>query len=190
VNADNNDYHLQSQEWQWEETIGWAQGESTSPCIERGNPGSLINNEPDVSANVNVRIDMGSFGNTTQASIPPAEWGLLADIDNDGTTDGFDFACFASYWLTKGSDIPADLDRNTNVDMADLQLLSDGWLRETTALLLNAADFNWDGIVNIKDFALLAGQWQQQGLNKTSDLNGDAIVDIGDLDLLTMVWLK
>jgi peptidyl-prolyl cis-trans isomerase A (cyclophilin A)/peptidyl-prolyl cis-trans isomerase B (cyclophilin B) len=188
VNADNNDYHLQSQEGQWDETIGWTQGQYTSPCIERGNPGSLINNELLVSAN--LRIDMGSFGNTIKASKPPADWGLLADIDNDGTTDAFDFACFASYWLTKGSDIPADLDRSEYVDMADLKLLGDDWLRETNALLINAADFNRDGIVNIRDFAILAGQWQQQGLNKTCDLNGDAIVNIGDLDLLTRVWLK
>jgi len=188
VNADSNDYHLKSKAGQWQDTGGWTQGQLTSACIDRGNPGSLLNDESGDSNN--VRVDMGSFGGTTKASIPPADWGLLADIDNDGTTDNFDFTCFASYWLTKGSDLPADLDRSENVDITDFQLFSDDWLRETIALLLTAADLNLDGIVNIKDFALLASQWQQQGLDKTSDLNGDTIVDIDDLGLLTTVWLK
>jgi parallel beta-helix repeat protein len=188
VNADSNDYHLQSRQRQWEDANGWTKGKHTSPCIDAGNPGSPVGYESDASTN--VRIDMGSYGGTTKAGIPPQDWGLLADIDNDGTTNATDFALFGIYWLHQGSELPADLDRNGVANIADLQLFSDDWLKVATARLAEDADFNGDGIVNFKDFAVLAGEWLEEGDLKTSDLNGDGIVDIDDLGLLTKVWLQ
>jgi cyclophilin family peptidyl-prolyl cis-trans isomerase len=131
VDAANDDYHLQSSQRQWRDaTSSWQAGGHTSPCIDSGNPGTALGNEPNVPTN--VRIDMGSFGGTTKASIPPAGWGLRADIDNDGMVDETDFALFAGYWRTKGSDLPADLDFNKSVDFSDLKLFSDGWLKNTS----------------------------------------------------------
>ena len=66
---------------------------------------------------------MGAAGGTVKASIPPDEWRLLADIDNDGITNNIDFAWFARYWLAKGSELPADLDRNGIVDISDLAVI-------------------------------------------------------------------
>lgn len=39
-----------------------------------------------------------------------------------------DFARFADYWLESGSDFPADLDSDRNVDFYDLQMFADVWL--------------------------------------------------------------
>ncbi|MFH1370678.1 MAG: peptidylprolyl isomerase [Planctomycetota bacterium] len=187
VDAANGDYHLQSRQGQWEDANGWKQGARTSPCIETGNPGSGIVFEPN-DWNL-LRIEMGTYGGTTKASIPPEDWGLLADIDNDGTTDNSDFAWFASYWLDEGSELPADLDRSKNVDIADLQLFSNDWLQPAVAIIANKADFNGDGTINIRDFAILASEWQEQGIDKTSDLNNDAIINIYDLYWFAKVWL-
>jgi parallel beta-helix repeat protein len=188
VNADSNDFHLQSRQRQWEDANGWKQGRHTSPCIDAGNPGSPVGYEPNTPTN--IRIDMGSYGGTTKAGIPPQYWGLLADLDNDGITDAKDFAFFAGFWKHQGSELPADLDRNGVANIADLQLFSEDWLRIATGRLAEDADFSGDGIVNFKDFAVLAGEWMEEGDNKTSDLNGDGIVNIDDLDLLTKVWLR
>jgi parallel beta-helix repeat protein len=188
VNAANSDYHLQSRQSQWEDANGWKQGARTSPCIETGNPGSDIVYEPNDW--LLLRIEMGAYGGTTKASIPPEDWGLLADIDNDGMADNFDFAWFAGQWLNEGNELPADLDGSKNVDITDLQYFCDDWLQASAAILVGKADFNGDGIINIKDFAVLAGQWQQQGIGKTSDLNDDAIVNIYDLYWFAKVWLR
>jgi parallel beta-helix repeat protein len=188
VNSDSNNYHLQSRIWQWDDANGWSEGKNNSPCIDAGNPGSDLDDEEITSAN--VRINMGAAGGTVKASIPPQEWRLLADIDNDGITNNIDFAWFAGYWLAKGSELPADLDRNGSVDISDLKLFSDDWMRMGNTRLAEKTDFNFDGIVNFRDFGVLASNWQKSGPHKTSDLNGDGIVDIDDLDLLTEVWLQ
>ena len=188
VNPDSNNYHLQSTIWQWDDANGWSEGKDNSPCIDAGNPGCDLGDEGITSAN--VRINMGAAGGTVKASIPPPEWRLLADLDNDGITNNIDFAWFAGYWLAKGSELPADLDRNGSVDISDLKLFSDDWMRMGNTRLADKADFNFDGIVNFRDFAVLAGEWQKSVTHKTSDLNGDGIINIDDLDLFTQVWLQ
>lgn len=188
VNASSSDYHLMSQQGQWEDAAGWAQGQRTSPCIETANPGSEIVFEPNDRSL--LRIEMGAYGGTTKASIPPTNWGLRADIDNDGTADNIDFVWFANWWRDEGSELPADLDRSKQVDTDDLQLFSEDWLGTSAAIIANKADFNDDGTVNIADFAILAGQWQQQGSDKTSDLNSDTIINIYDFYLFAKVWLR
>jgi hypothetical protein len=133
---------------------------------------------------------MGSYGGATKASIPPEGWGLLADIDNDGMADNFDFASFAGLWRTNGGELPADLDGSKSVNITDLQYFCDDWLQSSAAILVGKGDFNGDGIINIKDFAVLVGQWQQQGIDKTCDINDDAIVNIYDLYWFAKVWLR
>jgi cyclophilin family peptidyl-prolyl cis-trans isomerase len=188
VDAANNDYHLQSRQRQWKDANGWMQGTRTSVCIDAGNPGSGLGYESDQPTN--VRIDMGSYGGTTKASIAPTDWRLRADIDNDGATNGVDFAWFAHFWKNHGSEIAADLDRNGIVDMTDVQLFTEDWVRPAGVLSATEADFNGDDIVNCRDFAILAKEWLQVGTYKTSDINGDRIVNIYDLDLLAEDWLR
>jgi parallel beta-helix repeat protein len=189
VNSDSNNFNLQSTIWQWDDDAnGWTEGNNNSLCIDAGNPGCKLGDEGIISAN--VRINMGAAGGTVKASLPPDEWRLLADIDNDGITNNIDFAWFASYWMTKGSELPADLNRNGIVDISDLKLFSNNWMQMGNTRLADKADFNFDSIVNLMDFAILVGDWQQNVTNKTTDLNGDGIVDMYDLELFTQVWLQ
>ena len=102
----NGDYHLKSEGWRWDANgiPIWRHDEVTSRCIDAGNPGSPLGDEPltvviDPSHQFgsNVRINMGAYGGTAQASMPPHAWALLADLTNNGTVDLVDFAEQAGY---------------------------------------------------------------------------------------------
>lgn len=127
----NGNYHLQSQAGRWDpNSQSWVTDGNTSPCIDAGNPGCPLGDEPnDVN---NIRINMGTYGGTAEASKTPAGWSLLADLSNDGTVDWQDFAYTASDWFVTADEQPGDLDRNGVVDLADLALFVDDWLKQTT----------------------------------------------------------
>jgi hypothetical protein len=108
----------------------------TSQCIDAGNPGSPLNEEllsmPDYPGNpwgINLRINMGSYGGTGEASMAPYDWALLGDIDNDGVVNFRDFAIQLRYWMRIENEQPGDLDRNGVVDAVDLALLVKAWSR-------------------------------------------------------------
>lgn len=87
VDEIKGDYHLKSEGWRWsvyEQT--WIYDEVTSPCIDAGDPDSLLDDElmsvprdPDNQFGFNERINMGAFGGTWQASLPPIYWVLPED---------------------------------------------------------------------------------------------------------------
>ena len=59
----------------------WVYDRVTSPCIDAGDPASPLGDElmsvprdPDNRYGVNARINMGAFGGTSQASMPPLGW--------------------------------------------------------------------------------------------------------------------
>jgi len=140
ADANNGDYHLKSEGWRWD-TIRkvWTWDDVTSRCIDAGNPGSSLGKEPTSvppdPCNIysrNIRIDMGAFGGTAEASIPPHKWAILGDLTNDGTVDFADLAPLAENWLNSGSDQPIDLDRNRIIDMIDFASLAEDWFAETT----------------------------------------------------------
>ncbi len=140
VDADANDYHLKSEGWYWDTTRRrWDYDDVTSRCIDAGNPGSPLANEP-VSVppdpnNVwgqNLRINMGAFGGTAEASMPPYDWAILADLTNDGTVDLIDFAYQAADWLNSAAEQPGDFNRDGLIDTSDLALLADDWLKQTS----------------------------------------------------------
>ncbi len=59
-----------------------------------------------------------------------------------------------------------------------------------TAMPILTADFNDDGIVDFKDFAILAGQWLEESAETLSaDFDGNGIVDFEDLKVSTSQWL-
>ncbi|UCG49124.1 MAG: right-handed parallel beta-helix repeat-containing protein, partial [Phycisphaerales bacterium] len=83
VDPANGDYHLRSQGWHWNiRDESWAYDNYvTSPCIDAGDPASplydeLITMPRDLDGvyGINRRINMGAFGGTPQASIPPPNW--------------------------------------------------------------------------------------------------------------------
>jgi hypothetical protein len=145
------DYHLKSQGWRWNsqqrewvhpsETYGeWSFDRVTSRAIDAGNPGSSLGEElvtvPDDPGNIygqNLRIDMGSFGGTAKASMPPHKWAILGDLTNDGTLDLLDLASWAENWLNSDPPKawPADLNRDRVVDMLDFALFAEDWAAET-----------------------------------------------------------
>ena len=137
--ADPNagDYHLRSGGWRWDtERQRWHYDEATSHCIDVGNPGSPLDGEllsvPDDPANmwaVNLRINMGAYGGTAEASMPPYDWTRLGDINNDGNVNIRDFAIQLQYWQRAGDTQPGDLNRDGLVDMVDLALLTEDWVK-------------------------------------------------------------
>jgi len=108
---------------------GWVYDELTSPCIDAGNPGSPLGDEL-ADAN-NVRLNIGAFGGTTEASMPPADWALLSDATNDGIVDFADFALGITAFPGLEHQ-PGDLNRDGAVDARDLECFSEDWLRQTS----------------------------------------------------------
>jgi len=136
----NDDYHLKSEGWRWVEPEGnWTWDNVTSRCIDAGNAGSALGEEllaiprdPNNIWGENLRINMGAYGGTAKASMPPYDWALLADLTNDGIVNFEDFGHQAIDWRQGESEQPGDLDRNGVVDFADLLLLTEDWLKTTS----------------------------------------------------------
>ncbi|MHC4160308.1 MAG: LamG domain-containing protein, partial [Planctomycetota bacterium] len=134
------DYHLKSSGWRWDsEQQEWDFDRVTSQCIDAGNPGSPLGEEllsvPDDPNNEwgeNIRINMGAYGGTAEASMPPYDWSILADLTNDGAVDFVDFTCMAAVYTDQNDQPAGDLDRDNDVDMADICLLTEDWLKETS----------------------------------------------------------
>jgi parallel beta-helix repeat protein len=138
----DGDYHLKSQGWRLDTRFApprWGYDYVTSRCIDAGNPGSPLGGElltiPPDPGHVwgeNLRINMGAYGGTVKASMPPYDWALLSDITNDGVVDFVDFAHLANMYTDQDDGLPADFDRNGDVDYDDLGLLAEDWLKQTT----------------------------------------------------------
>jgi len=136
----DGDYHLKSLGWRWDATgEEWTFDRETSRCIDAGNPGSPLGAEPlSVPADPNndyghnLRINMGAYGGTAEASMPPYGWALAADLNNDGIVNFCDLACGGPDWLKTAPQLPCDINRTGAVGPPDLALLADDWLRKTT----------------------------------------------------------
>jgi parallel beta-helix repeat protein/predicted outer membrane repeat protein len=82
VDPNNGDYHLMSEGWRWNMQNGsWTYDVISSPCLDAGDPASPLGDEllsaprdPDNDYGINLRINMGAYGGTCQASIPPPGW--------------------------------------------------------------------------------------------------------------------
>jgi hypothetical protein len=140
VDPQGEDYHLKSNGWRWDiQDNQWVHDEVTSRCIDAGNPGYALANElltvpddPNGQFSENVRINMGAYGGTQEASLPPHNWAVLADMTNDGVIDFEDLVVFAQLWLYTGINNPADFDRNETIDFADFAALANDWLIQTS----------------------------------------------------------
>ncbi|TKJ38696.1 MAG: hypothetical protein CEE38_03045 [Planctomycetes bacterium B3_Pla] len=85
ANADDSnaggDYHLKSVGGRWNAEIGaWILDDVTSPCIDAGDPDSplgaellFVPDDPNKELSENLRINMGAYGGTIQASIASHE---------------------------------------------------------------------------------------------------------------------
>ena len=132
------DYHLKSFGWRWDSSRQrWDYDEVTSRCIDAGNPGAPLAAElltvpadPTHQYGLNRHLNMGAYGGTAEASMPPHDWALLADLTNDGFVDLADYAPFTNDF----PDIPhpADLNRDGAINLLDLTLQAADWLAQTS----------------------------------------------------------
>ena len=126
ANAPGDNFHLKSTPGRWNPVSkGWAYDNTTSLCVDAGNPRYDPTDETSYEGN---RINMGAYGGTAQASIAPDNWASIADINNDRKVDGDDFFLFANYGLENGTYLPADLNHDMMVNWADLAVLAANWL--------------------------------------------------------------
>jgi hypothetical protein len=134
------DYHLMSEGWRLDADANeWVYDELTSRCVDAGSPGWPIGDElsavpvdPNNEWGENLRIDMGYYGGTAEASIAPYDWTLLPDLDNSGWVNNADLAYLESSYGLNGEKIDADLNRDGFVDIEDLALLTEDWLQHTS----------------------------------------------------------
>jgi len=82
VDPAGGDYHLKSEGWRWNmQNESWTYDNVTSQCIDSGDPACPLGDEPisvprdpNNEYGINLRINMGAYGGTYQASIPPLNW--------------------------------------------------------------------------------------------------------------------
>jgi hypothetical protein len=117
----------------------WYYDKVTSRCIDGGNPGSPLGDEslfvaddPNNLWGHNLRINMGAYGGTAQASMPPYNWSLLADLTNDGKVNFIDLSHLTENWLCDNNEIPGDLNREGVVNMFDFAFFAKDWLKRTS----------------------------------------------------------
>jgi len=71
ADPDAGDYHLKSAAGRWDPaTQSWVNDDVTSPCIDTGDPGFDVGDEPEPNGQ---RVDMGAYGGTGQASKSPGQ---------------------------------------------------------------------------------------------------------------------
>ncbi|MBL7154529.1 MAG: hypothetical protein ISS79_12510 [Phycisphaerae bacterium] len=136
----NGDYHLKSEGWRLDTNLKlWTYDDVTSLCIDAGSPDSPLAEEPlsvppDPNSDwgQNLRLNMGAFGGTTQASIPPHGWALVADYSNDGIANFADFALWSLNHAYTPSESPAEHAAARTLNVANLALLVHHWLDQTT----------------------------------------------------------
>lgn len=109
--VDSGDYHLKSQAGRFDPvTQEWIIDDSTSPCIDAGNPMSPIGHEPFANGGT---INMGTYGGTSEASKSyfgkePCEAIIAGDINGDCAVNLLDLSIMAFHWLEGSSQTPTN----------------------------------------------------------------------------------
>jgi parallel beta-helix repeat protein/predicted outer membrane repeat protein len=125
ADAASGDCHLRSTAGRWDPNQeAWVIDGQSSPCIDAGNPGCPLLDEPSPNGD---RINMGACGGTGEASKSPPDWAVPGDLTNDRAVDYEDLWVFVDYWLEDGQCIPSDLNRHQSADLVDFAILADNW---------------------------------------------------------------
>jgi len=102
ADPNNGDYHLKSHAGRWDANEGgWTTDDVTSPCIDAGDPMSLIGLEPFPNGGI---INMGAYGGTPEASKsyfgePLCKVIVAGDVNGDCRVDFLDFQIMALHWM-------------------------------------------------------------------------------------------
>jgi len=102
VAPDQNDFHLKSQAGHWDAAaLAWVADDVTSPCIDAGDPNSLVGPEPFPNGG---RVNMGVYGGTCEASkswfgVAPGPGIEAADLNGDSRVDAEDYRLAMLRWL-------------------------------------------------------------------------------------------
>lgn len=81
---------------------------------------------------------------------------------------------------------PTDLSASLLFDLG--AVASDVYLANISLLSPPAGDLDQNGVVNLNDLSILAGDWLKQQSGLAGDLNGDGKVDFNDLGILGDNW--
>jgi predicted outer membrane repeat protein len=139
------DLHLASASGRWNaEDALWVQDDGFSPCIDAGIASTAWGGETWPNG---LRLNMGAYGGSAQASRSPdllteladpnnreqekrrhSYLKLAADFTGNRAVDLLDFALFAQSWKTRLSPGKADLTEDGRVDTRDLETLCRFWL--------------------------------------------------------------
>ena len=109
-----------------------------------------------------------------------------ADFNADLFVNFRDYCFLAREWLNQGDPLTSDLVEDNKIDYLDLAAFSGQWL--TPCYDCTYADLNFDGAIDLKDYALLANNWLKQGPNLFGDIDGNGSVDARDLKILVFYW--
>jgi thermitase len=125
ANTAKGDYHLKSKAGRWDPiSKSWVIDAVHSPCIDTGNPVSDWSGELWPHG---MRINMGAYGGTAQASMSLSNIGDIRDLNGDDLVNWDDVLLIADNWNSE--DIPSkeDLNRNGRVDVNDLIFYYGNW---------------------------------------------------------------
>ncbi|MBN2271229.1 MAG: hypothetical protein JXN61_11485 [Sedimentisphaerales bacterium] len=162
----HGDYHLKSEGWRWDPAHqNWTWDDVTSQCVDTGDPTFPLGDEPlsiplDPTNywGVNLYINKGAYGGTTEASIPPNDWGMPGDYNNDGVISFVEYAIWADDFVYTYTGRPP----NVKADLSELAEFCSQWLGTTwnfSPPQRGASDPDpADGAVNISAYTVLT--WQ------------------------------
>jgi len=117
-----------------------------------------------------------------------------SDFDTDGDVDFYDYATFASCWMSADCHYPdwcegIDLNYDGVVDFNDFVIFAQNWLWEKIP-----ADLDIDGDVDFADYAIFANKWMNDCVSPEwcygCDFNKSGSVGIDDLAEFASHWLE
>jgi len=131
-----SDYHLRSVEGRFVSDGVWTNDAEHSPCIDLGSPAGVFANEPYPDGG---RLNLGAYGNTTQASMGRTNAWLLAVSFNSGAIVGGTVTLRWAY---------GQIDTNETVKV---EYSADGgahWSTVATGLAIAGGRVDWDTTVH------------------------------------------
>lgn len=119
-----DDYHLKSRFGRWTQSHKakgeWVYDDVVSPCIDRGDPSSDFSSEPYPNGD---RIDIGAYGNTTEASKSSEWWTIRGDMNDDCVINVLDMIIVRNHLgqsAFSGGTWKADLNSDGRINILDL----------------------------------------------------------------------